>query len=210
MKKLAFGLIVIFLLAIGALYLIGRFAKLADNPLGSNRPETPKMSVCTADAKLCDDGSSVGRDATNGCAFFECPKKAADAGDLPVACTMDARICADGSAVGRDGARGCAFAACPGEGTVSGTVTLAPICPYETTFDKPCPTEEYEGDLRIAPEDGGEVTVVQVSAGKFYATLPAGTYRISSGRVLPRCDETFTVTEGVDATFSASCDSGIR
>jgi hypothetical protein len=32
----------------------------------------PKM--CTADAKMCPDGSAVGRDGNNNCEFFPCPK----------------------------------------------------------------------------------------------------------------------------------------
>lgn len=210
MKKLAFGLIVIFLLALGALYLVGRFAKLAGNPSGADRPEAPVYGVCTDDARVCADGTSVGRDAGNGCAFHPCPEEEAPADDEPIACTMDARICPDGSGVGRDGERGCAFQPCPGEGTVTGTVSLVPTCPYETTFDKPCLAADYEGDLRLEPVAGGLVTLVQVSAGTFYATLPAGVYEISSGRVLPRCDARFTVAKGEETTFSANCDSGIR
>ena len=30
------------------------------------------MGACTADAKLCPDGTAVGRDANNNCEFFEC------------------------------------------------------------------------------------------------------------------------------------------
>ena len=41
----------------------------------------PGDVACTADAKQCPDGSFVGRDPANGCAFRECPK-AADP-DLP-------------------------------------------------------------------------------------------------------------------------------
>jgi hypothetical protein len=31
------------------------------------------MKVCTLDAKLCPDGSSVSRDPDNNCEFYECP-----------------------------------------------------------------------------------------------------------------------------------------
>ncbi len=30
--------------------------------------------ACTADAKLCPDGSSVGRDPDNNCSFYPCPE----------------------------------------------------------------------------------------------------------------------------------------
>lgn len=128
-----------------------------------------------------------------------------------VACTADAKLCPDGSSVGRDSARHCAFAPCPNEGRVAGTVTLAPTCPYERVFDKPCPTAPYDGDLVLAPQGGGAVTRVEVYGGKFYATLAAGTYEISSGRVLPNCGgQTFAVLAGEETTSAASCDSGIR
>ncbi len=34
---------------------------------------TEEQVFCTEDAKLCDDGTSVGRDPNNNCEFFECP-----------------------------------------------------------------------------------------------------------------------------------------
>ncbi len=34
---------------------------------------TPNPTYCTSDAKLCPDGSSVGRDPNNNCAFYPCP-----------------------------------------------------------------------------------------------------------------------------------------
>jgi hypothetical protein len=33
----------------------------------------PPTAICTADAKLCPDGSSVGRDPANNCEFAPCP-----------------------------------------------------------------------------------------------------------------------------------------
>ncbi len=209
MLKIAFWFVVVLLLGGCALYLVGRYAARPDVDRGV-RPKPPTAEICTEDAKMCPDGTAVGRDGSNGCEFFPCPAEEPAPDDGPIACTMDARICPDGSGVGRDGARGCAFQPCPGEGTVTGTVTNAPSCPYETVFDKPCPTSPYEGDLRLEPKDGGVVTIVDLKGGKFYATLAAGAYKISSGRVLPRCDDEFTVTDGGETTFAASCDSGIR
>lgn len=204
MKKLIFGLIVVALVGVGVVYLIARFAKFPD---AGKRPDAGGIVFCTMDAKICPDGSAVGRDASKGCEFFPCPKSAEP--ETPI-CAADARLCADGTGVGRDGERACTFRPCSGEGTVTGKLTLAPSCPYETVFDKPCPTSPYEGDVRLEPVEGGVVTMADVVNGTFYATLPAGTYRVSSGRVLPSCDVEFTVTDGEDTAFSASCESGIR
>jgi hypothetical protein len=70
---------------------------------------------CTMDAKMCPDGSYVGRQGPN-CEFAACPGPGAmaPAPSEPVACTMEAKICPDGSAVGRQGPN-CEFALCPGE-----------------------------------------------------------------------------------------------
>jgi OOP family OmpA-OmpF porin len=71
--------------------------------------------ACTKDAKICPDGSTVGRVAPS-CEFAPCPGE--DAGSPPadgVMCTQDVKECPDGSFVGREGPA-CEFKACPGEG----------------------------------------------------------------------------------------------
>lgn len=60
---------------------------------------------CTMDAKLCPDGSFVGRILPN-CEFAPCPEP-----EL-VVCTQEAMICPDGSTVGRTGPN-CEFTPCP-------------------------------------------------------------------------------------------------
>jgi hypothetical protein len=67
--------------------------------------EPPPGNACTMDAKVCPDGSAVGRSGPN-CEFAPCPEA--------VACTKDAKVCPDGSSVGRTGPD-CEFAKCPGE-----------------------------------------------------------------------------------------------
>lgn len=61
---------------------------------------------CTEEAKVCPDGSSVGRQGPS-CEFAACPDEVA-----PTACTKDAKVCPDGTSVGREGPD-CEFAACP-------------------------------------------------------------------------------------------------
>lgn len=65
-----------------------------------------QMVACTEEAKLCPDGSAVGRTNPN-CEFAPCP------GEEPVMCTADVKECPDGSYVARQGPN-CEFAPCPG------------------------------------------------------------------------------------------------
>ncbi len=67
---------------------------------------------CTLEAKLCPDGSTVGRTGPN-CEFAPCPG----------VCTDDALVCPDGSTVGRTGPN-CEFAPCPA--CKPGDMTVAP------------------------------------------------------------------------------------
>ncbi len=85
--------------------------------------------ACTEEAKLCSDGSAVGRTGPN-CEFTPCPMVERPWTDLtpPVACTMEAKMCPDGSAVGRTGPN-CEFTLCPGEVPSTGTCTPTCTCP---------------------------------------------------------------------------------
>lgn len=109
-------------------------------------PRSPDFVACTMEAKLCPDGSSVGRTGPD-CEFALCPGEApapamprgkpipqpippapiyegggeSGSGGEAVACTMDAKMCPDGSYVGRT-APNCEFAPCPG-----------PVSPPSTT-----------------------------------------------------------------------------
>ncbi len=98
---------------------------------------------CPQDAKVCPDGSYVGREGPN-CEFMACPQESAEGkfcggiaafpcpqgyecrldGDYPdaggkcvmqssVSCAKDAKLCSDGSVVGRLGPA-CEFSVCPG------------------------------------------------------------------------------------------------
>ena len=82
---------------------------------------------CTEEAKLCPDGSSVGR-VPPFCEFEPCP-------DVE-GCTKDAKSCPDGTVVGRI-PPDCEFAPCPGESE-------------EKHFCKP---EDRKADMCITLED---------------------------------------------------------
>ena len=74
--------------------------------------------ACTMDAKVCPDGSAVGRDGGNNCEFFPCPEvSSGQLGMEPIGCTEEAKLCPDGSAVGRNADNNCEFDPCPDEGT---------------------------------------------------------------------------------------------
>lgn len=100
----------------------------------------------------------------------------------PVYCTQEVMQCADGSYVGRI-PPSCAFKACPvapATGTISGRVTIAPLCPVE-----PCWYQSYNpyiGRTVIMTPQSATGTVVYASLsydGSFYRTVPAGTYSIT-------------------------------
>jgi len=72
--------------------------------------------ACTKEAKVCPDGSAVGRTGPS-CEFAPCPGDVTSApppADGGVVCTADVKECSDGSFVSREGPA-CAFKACPGE-----------------------------------------------------------------------------------------------
>jgi hypothetical protein len=71
---------------------------------------TIHSQACTEEAKVCPDGSAVGRTQPN-CEFAPCPTTGII---TPQVCDAEAKVCPDGSAVGRSGPN-CEFAACPGE-----------------------------------------------------------------------------------------------
>lgn len=81
--------------------------------------ETNEGTICTMDAKICPDGSSVGRSGPN-CEFAACPStnNTATQSALPPdsgrVCPRDIKTCSDGTYVVRTGPN-CEFALCPTE-----------------------------------------------------------------------------------------------
>jgi hypothetical protein len=69
------------------------------------RPGWNQPTACTEEAKVCPDGSAVGRTGPN-CEFAPCP------GEGTVMCTADVKECPDGSYVSRTGPD-CKFELCP-------------------------------------------------------------------------------------------------
>eukprot|EP00546_Thalassionema_frauenfeldii_P004322 CAMPEP_0178911546 /NCGR_PEP_ID=MMETSP0786-20121207/9760_1 /TAXON_ID=186022 /ORGANISM="Thalassionema frauenfeldii, Strain CCMP 1798" /LENGTH=681 /DNA_ID=CAMNT_0020584015 /DNA_START=360 /DNA_END=2405 /DNA_ORIENTATION=- len=111
--------------------------------------EIETQVFCTMDVKTCPDGSYVGRDPSNGCAFDPCPTELYETtssnpcdtvlceegttcevdtegvttcvsdSEETTFCTKDVRTCPDGSYVGRDPSNGCEFDPCPDKEEVS-------------------------------------------------------------------------------------------
>ena len=102
--------------------------------------------------------------------FEEQPKK--------IACTEEAKICPDGSAVGRTGPN-CEFAPCPGEtGTVTGRLSVGPLCPVE-----PCdadPLDFSSNQVILESSSGQKIPISLYTDGTIYSTKVApGTYQIT-------------------------------
>jgi heat shock protein HslJ len=74
---------------------------------GSAGGSDATVRQCPPDAKICPNGTAVGRSGPN-CTFPACPST-----DSPLACTKDAKVCPDGTYVGRTGPN-CTFAPCTG------------------------------------------------------------------------------------------------
>lgn len=67
-------------------------------PISAEAISLEKQKACTREAKICPDGSAVGRTGPN-CEFAPCPEAKPD---MRV-CPMDAMMCPDGRYVGRSG-----------------------------------------------------------------------------------------------------------
>lgn len=104
------------------------------------------MTACTEEAKLCPDGSAVGRTGPD-CAFAPCPPDN-KIPDEQTFCTADVQECPDGSFVSRV-PPGCAFKPCPGQD--DGTpVESEQIAPGETETAKSCQAKGGEWQRRYA------------------------------------------------------------
>lgn len=190
-------LVTTFLLgAAAAVVTLGVYA----SSLGGHFTIVPVQQACTDEAKVCPDGSAVGRTGPN-CTFAECPTlaipatiatttKTSNIGGVPrattttYACNADAKQCPDGTSVGRTGAD-CHFAACPTAPTqdssvVTGVVVLSPTCPNEsatsarsdgTVAPQDCAPRPYATDIMILMgSDGGTVQRIKSNAEGAFST----------------------------------------
>lgn len=142
--------------------------------------------ACTMDAKMCPDGSYVGRQGPK-CEFAACPGETQ-------ACTKELKICPDGTGVGRTGPN-CAFEACPGE-----EPSCAPyVCANGKTHPR-CSDDGHVINYFAAPchMDGGEEGAPFEDVSSDHANAEAIYYVKSEGIVEGYADGTFKA----DATIN--------
>jgi hypothetical protein len=92
MKELAAGIVLILVLGIGALL----YRNVVERP-GVIAPEV----ACTAEAKLCPDGTAVGRQGIR-CEFAACPYPNVEVADVGIAFVVPAGYVPDENAYGAD------------------------------------------------------------------------------------------------------------
>ena len=162
--------------------------------------------ACTSEAKICPDGSAVGRTGPD-CEFAACPQ----------GCSKEAKTCPDGSVVGRQGPK-CEFAACPPANyTLYGKVTIGPLCPLA-----PCSRIFDYSAVRVNVYDAASRNrVAQASAnsaGYYGVKLGTGSYLVNvtdaAGKSfgLPSLDYTqsFSIEKDHMIEMDFDIDTGIR
>ncbi len=162
---------------------------------------SPEPVACTEEAKLCPDGSYVGRTGPQ-CQFSACPA------NTPASTPRSTAIVTPAiPTVSPKTTSG-----------ISGTVMLGPSCPVmRNPPDPQCADKPYKAALVVTTPDGSRVVAEFSSdaAGKFKVSLPPGEYIIRSASTTnfyPRCSSTdnVIVKAGIFTDAAVSCDTGIR
>lgn len=152
----------------------------------------PSAQACTLEAKLCPDGTVVGRTGPN-CAFAQCPEVS----------TSTTTTESDGSVA-------------PTPSGVRGLVTLGPTCPVEKNPPDPaCADKPYATAIAVYRKASDTPYIIGNSdkTGAFEFLLPPGAYVLkpSSGTTYPVCARADIIVPAVGyATTTIACDSGIR
>lgn len=158
-------------------------------------PKAPDGQTCTMEAKLCPDGSAVGRTGPN-CEFAACPEAA----------TATTTTTGGGEAAG----------ILPYNSGVRGTILLGPTCPVmKEPPDPECADKAYATAVLVYRVGSKLPFVIGNSDanGTFVFSLPPGSYTITAGgdTVLPRCAQVeINVGPSGYTTTTISCDTGIR
>ncbi len=155
--------------------------------MGAVKKDIPENIACTMDAKICSDGSAVGRTGPK-CEFAPCPD--------------------EGSTVSPGGR----IAA----GYVVGQITIGPFCPVEQV-GHPCtiPPEAYSSRNVIVYESNG-TTIKEKgtidSDGNYKITLGPGTYwlQVEPAGIGPGEKKQVTVISFETTTVNFDIDTGIR
>lgn len=143
--------------------------------------------ACRSDAKLCPDGSAVGRTGPN-CEFADCP-------------------------TGGNGSDGIL----PYNSGVKGKVMLGPTCPVmKNPPDPQCADKPYQTSISVSLASSPArvfATTNSKTDGTFEISLPPGDYVLSAkgGTTLPRCSQATATVKSVGYVVAdISCDTGIR
>lgn len=150
----------------------------------------PSQVVCTMEAKLCPDGSYVGRSGPR-CEFLACPE---------ITPTPDTGT---GSIL-------------PYNSGIRGTVMLGPTCPVERIPPDPaCADRPYQTLVAVFRANDPVHAFLFAKSdeeGAFSVTLPPGEYTLGAGESnLPRCDHPRVTVEPIGfSTTTIFCDTGIR
>ncbi len=199
-------------------------------------PSVSQPTECTTEAKICPDGSAVGRTGPN-CEFASCLDIATSTASPSVVgegkhCggfIKDAPTCAPTLhcelTVSRPDTGGvCVRNSTSGEGAnqyhsrIRGVALLGPTCPVmREPPEAQCADKPYQTNLVITSPDGARViqTFSSDAKGMFDVAVPPGTYAIRSAAVAnirPYCSSngTFTVAASATVDVPVSCDTGIR
>ncbi|MEK7134211.1 MAG: hypothetical protein AAB819_00585 [Patescibacteria group bacterium] len=143
--------------------------------------------ACPADAKLCPDGSVVGRTGLK-CEFAECLAVNSGGGNQGIL---------------------------PYKSGVKGIVTRGPMCPVVRGGDNSCADRPFSTDVYLhrIGSDKPFANVVSDTKGQFQFNVPPGDYTVNAKNdgISKTCSPIF-ITIGSDEMKSAdiSCDTGIR
>lgn len=97
-------------------------------------------------------------------------------------------------------------------GTVTGVVTLGPVCPVERVPPDPtCAPRPLAADIDVTGATAAP-PVRSAADGRFRIELPPGTYVVQARSPASRgCKpETVMVAAGLEVKVDLSCDTGIR
>jgi hypothetical protein len=210
MKKRIILLIIIGVFVIGITAVSGY---INNKVLDGNIPKDDGVYACTMDAKVCPDGSAVGRTGPQ-CEFQACPGENSD--------TDSTSLNNDGD--GNDGSNGDepselidgVSLESTSQGLVVGTITTSPHCGAQQIPPNPnCGPRGYATQIiatRVGTNDIASQFQTQED-GEFVLSLPVGEYTLHAkgGEVYPRCnDEVVTIIKGESATQDIHCNTGIR
>ena len=169
------------ILGIVLLIAIGGFALLFTD---GNKNEI----ACTMEAKICPDGSSLGRTGPN-CEFASCPGEGGGNGD-------------GGGGI------------LPYRSGINGAVFRGPMCPV-MRVDEPCPDAPYATVVTLYRANTSFVfaSIKSDAQGKFQFNIPSGDYVVNAVNegISKTCGDVH-VTVGPDTVenITISCDTGIR